>query len=65
MEIVPPFAAHFFDFEHAPIFHGRTKAIEKCWKPEAQVRAQRRLCSWWVRAAREKAHWCERACCRC
>ena len=24
---------NFFDFEHAPIFHGRTRAIGGCWKP--------------------------------
>ena len=33
---------NFFDFEHAPIFHGRTKAIgEVLGALEAQVRAQR------------------------
>ena len=32
----------FFDFEHAPIFHGRTKAIGEVLEAlEAQVRAQR------------------------
>ena len=33
---------NFFDFEHAPIFHGRTKAIGEVLEAlEAQVRAQR------------------------
>ena len=33
---------NFFDFEHAPIFHGRTKAIGEVFEAlEAQVRAQR------------------------
>src|SRR5262249_44290095 len=33
---------NFFDFEHAPIFHGRTKAIGEVLEVlEAQVRAQR------------------------
>ncbi|HVQ19981.1 MAG TPA: hypothetical protein VMS23_02930, partial [Terrimicrobiaceae bacterium] len=33
---------NFFDFEHAPIFHGRTKAIGEVLEAlEAQIRAQR------------------------
>ena len=33
---------NFFDFEHAPIFHGRTKAIGEVLEAlEAQVKAQR------------------------
>ena len=35
---------NFFDFEHAPVFHGRTKAIGEVLEAlEAQVRAQRPL----------------------
>src|SRR5258705_2286088 len=42
MEILPVPRAEFFDFEHAPIFHGRTKAIGEVLEAlEAQVRAQR------------------------
>ena len=57
---------NFFDFEHAPIFHGRTKAIGEVLEAlEVQAGRNDRLCLWWVRAARERAHWCERACFRC
>src|SRR4029077_15315125 len=70
---------NFFDFEHAPIFHGRTKAIGEVWDAlDAQVRergkvwvpwtrkAERngRSCWLWVRAAQARARWCELACFR-
>ena len=47
---------NFFDFEHAPIFHGRTKAIGEVWKPwKRKSERNGRLCWSWVRAALEKA----------
>src|SRR5215469_1538717 len=57
---------NFFDFEHAPIFHGRTRAIGGYWKLWRDKSERNGLLCWsWARAAQEKARWFPRACFHC
>ena len=66
VEILSVPRVDFFDFEHAPIFHGRTKAIGEVLEAlEAQVRAQRPFVLVVGASGSGKARWCERACFRC
>ena len=51
-----------FDFEHAPIFHGRTGAIGGVLEALEGSERNGLLCWSWVRAALEKVRWSGRAC---